>query len=121
MHVPFPRVNWIGPLLVAVLLGAGVSAGAEQREFDLAIRGGELPKGSQVVKVRQGDEVTLRWTTDAALTIHLHGYDIEKELSPDRPVSMQLSARVAGRFPIEIHPRGGGRERTLGYLEVHPR
>jgi hypothetical protein len=119
--VAFARESWIGPLVAGVLLAVGVSAGAEQREFDLAVRGGELPKGKQVVKVRQGDEVTLRWTTDAPLTIHLHGYDIERELSPDRAVSMQLSARVTGRFPIEIHPRGGGRERTLGYLEVYPR
>jgi hypothetical protein len=121
VDVSILRAARIRPLVVAVLLTADVSAWAEQREFDLAIRGGALPTGSQVVKVRQGDEVTLRWTTDAALTIHLHGYDIEKELAPGRPVSMQLSARVAGRFPIEIHPRGGGRERTLGYLEVHPR
>lgn len=112
----------IWPLVVAVLLLAlSASAGAEQREFDMAIRRGELPKERQLLTVRQGDEVTLRWTTDAPLTIHLHGYDIEKTLSPDRPASMQFSVRAAGRFPIEIHPQGRGRERTLGYLEVHPR
>lgn len=108
-------------VIVALLLALSASAGAEQREFDMAIRGGELPKEKQVLKVRQGDEVTLRWTTDAPLTIHLHGYDIEKALSPDRPVSMQFSARAAGRFSIEIHPQGRARERTLGYLEIHPR
>jgi len=111
----------IGPLVVAVLLALTASAGAEQREFDLGIRGGALPKERQLLIVPQGDEVTLRWTTDAPLTIHLHGYDIEKTLWPDRPASMHFTARAAGRFPIEIHPQGRGRERTLGYLEVHPR
>ena len=115
------RAVVIRPLIVALLLALSASAGAEQRGFDMPIRGGELPKEKQVLKVRQGDEVTLRWTTDAPLTIHLHGYDIEKALSPDRPVSMQFSARAAGRFSIEIHPQGRARERTLGYLEVHPR
>jgi hypothetical protein len=115
------RAAVIRLLVVPVLLALSASSGAEQREFDLAIRGGELPKASQLLTVRQGDEVTLRWTTDAPLTIHLHGYDIEKTLFPDRPAAMHFSARAAGRFPIEIHPQGRGRERTLGYLEVHPR
>ncbi|MFI5281272.1 MAG: hypothetical protein ACHQU1_12320 [Gemmatimonadales bacterium] len=121
MDVALIRAAWVRSLLVTVLLGFSAAAGAEQREFDMTVRGGELPKEKQVIRVQQGDEVTLRWTTDAPLTIHLHGYDIEKALSPDRPVSMQLRARAAGRFPIEIHPQGHGRERTLGYLEVHPR
>jgi hypothetical protein len=71
---------------------------SEPRVVELAIRGGALPKHQQVVKVRQGDEVTLRWTSD-----------------------VPLSMRATGRFPIELHQKRGGRERTIGYLEVHPR
>jgi hypothetical protein len=107
-------------LLMLALLAAGVSAGAEERVIDLVLRGGDLPRDKQVVKVRQGDQVTLRWTTDRPLTIHLHGYDIEKKLIPGRAVSMQFTARATGRFPIETHVHGS-QDRTLGYLEVHPR
>jgi hypothetical protein len=111
----------LGRLVVLVMLVAGATAWAEQRVIDLAIRAGELAKDKQVVRVRQGDEITLRWTTDQPLSIHLHGYDIENKLSPGRAVSMQFTARATGRFPIEIHPHGHGQERTVGYLEVHPR
>jgi hypothetical protein len=114
----------------AVVIGAAVAAMfllvlgesvAEPRVFELPIRNGELPADLRVVRVRQGDEVTLRWTTDKALTVHLHGYDIEKSLSPRAPVLMRFTARATGRFPVEIHAHGRGGERVLAYVEVHPR
>jgi hypothetical protein len=97
-----------------------VSSGtAEPRVFELAIKNGRLPEPQRLVRVRQGDEVTLKWTTDRALTLHLHGYDIEAKLLPQMPVDMGFTARATGRFPIEIH--GAGTEHTIGHLEVHPR
>ena len=115
------RFVLVGAALTAgLLLGAHVAT-AEPRVFDLQLRGGELVAAARVVRVRQGDEVTLRWTTDTALTIHLHGYDIEQKLAPGPPVSMRFTARATGRFPIEVHAHGAGGDRTLGYLEVHPR
>ena len=113
------RLSAILALIAATLLSVGPVARAEQRVIELSIRNGELPKDTRVVRVRQGDDVTLRWTADEPLTIHLHGYDLEKTLSPGTPVSMRFNARATGRFPIETHGRGS--ERTLGYLEVHPR
>jgi len=109
------------PIGLALLVAVAAAASAEPRVFDLAIRGAELPKESRVVQVRQGDEITLRFTTDAPLEIHLHGYDIEKKLSTRGPVTIQFTARATGRFPIEIHAHGQSGARTLGYLEVHPR
>ncbi len=108
------------PLVAVTLLTLGGPAGAEQRVIDLSIRNGEVPKEQRVVTVRQGDDVTIRWTTDQPMTIHLHGYDIERKLSPGTPVSMRFTARATGRFPIEIHAHGQGKEQVLGYLEVHP-
>lgn len=107
--------------LAAAIILVGPGAGSEQIVIDLAIRGGQLPKEQQVIRVRQGDEVTLRWTTDRTLTIHLHGYDLEKKLKPEAPMTMRFTARATGRFPIETHGSRHGHEAILGYLEVHPR
>jgi hypothetical protein len=107
-------------VLAAFLLVSREGA-AEARAFDLAVRNGELPAELRVVRVRQGDEVTLRWTTDKALAIHLHGYDIEERLSPVAPVVMRFTARASGRFPVEIHAHGRGGHRVLAHVEVHPR
>jgi hypothetical protein len=73
------------------------------------------------VRVQVGDDVTLRWISDRALTLHLHGYDIESRVVPGGPTTMRFVARAAGRFPIERHDEQPGREPTLAYLEVHPR
>jgi hypothetical protein len=108
----------LGVLLVWVI---GAGAAAEPRVIDLAIHGGALAPDQQVIRVQQGDDVTLRWTTDATITIHVHGYDIEKTLAPGAPTTMRFAARATGRFPIEMHGTGSGKEKTLGYLEVRPR
>ena len=108
-------------MLVATVV-AFVAIGAARGEplhFDLELKDGRLPEGQRLVRVRQGDEVTLKWTTDRPFTLHLHGYDLEARLVPQTPVEMRFTARATGRFPLEIH--GPGTERTVGHLEVHPR
>jgi hypothetical protein len=107
-------------LVVAVTL-AGGHLQAEPQVIERVIRGGALPRGQQVIRVRQGDDVTLRWTADQVLVLHLHGYDIEAKVAPGTPATMRFHARAAGRFPIEVHAEKSGRESTLAYLEVHPR
>jgi len=105
----------------AIVVTSATLVGAEARLIDLAIRNGELPSEARVVRVQQGDDVTLRWSSDSAVTVHLHGYDIESKLTAGTPMTMRFQAKASGRFPIEIHARGAGAEHTLGYLEVHPR
>ena len=114
------RAYMMAVVLVAFQLVSREGA-AETRAFELAVRNGELPAELRVVHVRQGDDVMLRWTTDKALTIHLHGYDIEMPLTPAGAVSMRFTARASGRFPVEIHAHGRGGHRVLAHVEVHPR
>jgi len=113
-----PRA-WPTVLVVWLALVAVGGAVAEPRLFELAIKNGRLPEHQRLVRARQGDEVTLKWTADRALTLHLHGYDLEVKLAPQTPTDMGFTARATGRFPIEIH--GAGTEHTIGHLEVHPR
>ncbi|HWC04353.1 MAG TPA: hypothetical protein VHF87_16480 [Methylomirabilota bacterium] len=106
----------IATALTFVVLAA---ASADPRLFELELKDGRLPASQTLLRVAQGDEVTLKWKTDRPFTLHLHGYDIEAKLVPQAAVELRFSARAAGRFPLEIH--GPGTERTVGYLEVHPR
>ncbi len=113
------RLVW--PALLVLVAVAGASgAWAEPRVIALALRDGRLPDGQRVIRVQQGDEVTLTWTSDRPFTLHLHGYDIEETIAPGKPLAMRFTARATGRFPIETHD-SRGQERTVGYLEVHPR
>jgi hypothetical protein len=107
-------------VLATWLALAAVSGGAmaEPRIFELAIKGGRLPEGQRLVRVRQGEEVILKWTADRAAVLHLHGYDIEAKVSPSAAIEMRFTATATGRFPIELHT---GAHATIGHLEVHPR
>jgi plastocyanin len=113
------RRAWSTLLAVALAVVATVAARAETRAFELGLKNGQLPESQRLVRVTQGDEVTLKWTTDRPYTLHIHGYDLEAKLVSQAPVELKFTARATGRFPMEIH--GPGTERTVGHLEVHPR
>ena len=90
------------------------------RTIDLRLAGNRLSGGSDTVRVKVGELVQLRWTSDTHGSLHLHGYDVEADVTPASPVSMLLLADAAGRFPVEVHGTGGGPEQTVFYLEVYP-
>jgi hypothetical protein len=79
----------------------------------------------KVVRVRQGDRVKLNWQSDKVAKIHLHGYDIEKQLSPGKVTSLSFDAYATGRFPVNLHrpgkSRGGHHGTPLLFVEVMPR
>jgi len=108
---------------VAVLL-APRNAAAETKSFDIDIRDGKVV-GAKSVRVTQGDKVILNWTSDKPLALHLHGYDIERHVGPDKPTSMSIDARATGRFPVEVHTdeksQGGHGHAALFHLEVYPK
>ena len=110
-------------LLAAALLAAAASGNAiaEDRVFELGIhREGPAAK-PQVLTVRQSDQVVIRLTSDKAVQVHLHGYDIESDVVPNVVTSLRFTATATGRFPIEIHSREPLKQRPLAYLEVRPR
>lgn len=116
-------------VLIALFQAVPVQS-AEMSGITLHIAGGKLKGDKNVVRLKQGDKVKLNLMADQTTEIHLHGYDIEKTVSPGRAVVMEFQARVAGRFPVTVHgshshgrkkrKSGGHGEKVLFYLEVHP-
>jgi hypothetical protein len=107
----------------------GAPAAAAARTFDLRIEQRRLAGGASTLRVVQGERIELRWTSDEVTTLHLHGYDVEATVAPGAPATMVFEAYATGRFPIVAHgfgksgasPAVSPREKTLLYLEVHPR
>jgi hypothetical protein len=100
-------------------------AGAAELTFDFHIERGRVTESSQVIRIRQGDVVRLRWITDRPIVLHLHGYDIERKIEPGTIGLMEFVANASGRFPVEIHgsPGPGGHshgEAPLVRVEVYP-
>ena len=41
--------------------------------------------------------------TDAGEAVHLHGYNIEKQVTPGKPLRIPFTATLPGRFELELH------------------
>jgi hypothetical protein len=112
--------------LALALSGAiTVGAGAAEVTYTLAVANGHLPENMRLIRVKQNDAVKLEWSTDKPITVHLHGYDIEKEVKPGAVTEMSFVARATGRFTVEPHVEktsSGGHAHgdTLVTIEVYP-
>jgi hypothetical protein len=94
--------------------------------FDLKVEKGKVAPNMRLIRVKQGDAVRLRWTTDRPIVLHLHGYDIETKVEPGAVTEMAFTAHATGRFPVEEHKanaKGGHShgEAPLVRVEVRPR
>ena len=86
-----------------------------ERTIDLAVENGAMTPDE--VEVGEGNQVRLRVTSDEPLEIHLHGYDLEREVAPGEPATLSFEADLTGRFEMEDHES----EEVLGVLIVQPR
>ena len=130
MITPSAAMFWFRPLrkcALALSLGGAmnVAAGAAEVTYLLTIANGRVPESMRLIRVKQNDVVKLQWRTDKPVNVHLHGYDIEKEVKPGTVTEMTFMARATGRFTVEPHvgktPSGGhAHGYVLVTIEVHP-
>jgi hypothetical protein len=68
---------------------------------------GGAPKGGIVrATVSQGDRVRLVVTSDVADEIHLHCYDISRDVAAGATVTLAFRATIPGRCEAELENRG---------------
>jgi len=96
------------------------SSAGKFKRIDLMIHHGKVDVERKTVRITEGDLVELRWSSNESRVVHLHGYDIETEVTPSSPVVMRFDAVLTGRFPVEAHGGGHGHKPLL-YLEVYPK
>jgi hypothetical protein len=67
---------------------------------------GGVPQGGIVREtVEQGDRVVLVVTSDVSDHVHLHGYDLTRDVAPGRVARIRFRATVPGRFEVELEDR----------------
>jgi hypothetical protein len=66
-----------------------------------------VPAGGIVRKtVAKGDRVVLVVTSDVADEVHLHGYDLSRDVAPGKTARLPFRATIVGRFEVELEDRG---------------
>ena len=92
--------------------------------LELEIKAQKVQLESKQVRVTQGEMVEMRWSSDEAVELHLHGYDIEFQVVPGEVTRKVFEAHATGRFPITSHgfsgESGHGHDALL-YFEVYPK
>jgi hypothetical protein len=108
-------------LLAAVLAlppATALAADGAAPQFDV-----RLEPPSRRLVVSRGAQVAIRWHTDEAGELHVHGYDVAVPLDPRAPVVTRFEARATGRFPVTSHGFAGEAAHGHGallWIEVHP-
>lgn len=85
--------------------------------IDFQIAKKEIVGGFKTVRARLGDTVTLRFTSDKAEEVHLHGYNRTTRVVPGVPAEIKVSLNRTGRFTIEGHTS----QLEIGAIEVYPK
>jgi len=100
--------------------GAG-SAGAASKPAKpatptIVVRGGKPVGGVKELDFEAGDTVRFAVRSDASEELHVHGYDIERELPAGRKVVVQFPADIEGIFEAELHPS----DTQIAELRIEP-
>ena len=50
--------------------------------------------------------MTLRVRSNVADHVHVHGYDLMRDVAPGKPAELTFRATIPGRFEVELEERG---------------
>ena len=84
--------------------------------FRVTAKGGRPVGGVQHFAARKGERVRIVVRSDVADHVHLHGYDVMRDVAPGAPAQLVVTAEITGVFEIELEDRG----ELLAELEVTP-
>ncbi|HVY77509.1 MAG TPA: hypothetical protein VG898_03285 [Solirubrobacterales bacterium] len=72
----------------------------------IVIRDGKPVDGVTQLAYDEGERVRFRVKSDVADEVHVHGYDIAKEVAAGGTVSFDFPATIEGVFEAELEERG---------------
>jgi hypothetical protein len=91
-------------------------AAPKARTIAIVVDQGRPRGGIQRPKIENGEKIVLVIRSDAGEEIHVHGYDVERELTPGKTLRIPITANIPGRFEVELHHP----DVLLAVLEVQP-
>ena len=68
----------------------------------IVIKGGQPVGGVAELKYRRGDRIRFVVRSDVDEEIHLHGYDVSKEIAAGGVARFDLEADIEGLFEVEL-------------------
>jgi hypothetical protein len=72
----------------------------------IVVKGGKPVGGIRNVTVAKGRRVMLFVTSDVADEVHLHGYNVTRDVTPGEPAVLTFRATIVGTVEVELEQRG---------------
>ena len=100
--------------------GQATTEGAGRREqagaTTIVVKNGEPVGGVQDLEYSAGEQVRFKVDSDVADEVHVHGYDLMKDVPAGGSVSFSFPAEIEGIFEVELEDRG----EQIAELRVNP-
>ena len=104
----------------AELEGAAVAEGGTTAEGGdvptIVVRDGEPVDGVEELEFSAGEEIRFRVSSDAAEEIHVHGYDISKDVPAGGTIEFAFPAELEGIYEAELEELGV----QIAELQINP-
>jgi hypothetical protein len=94
----------------------GRSTSSATSEPRIQVKNGKPVGGVQKIEFKKGGTVRFSVTSDVADEIHVHGYDLKKDVPKGGTVRFSFPASIDGGFVVELESRG----EQIAELEVQP-
>jgi FtsP/CotA-like multicopper oxidase with cupredoxin domain len=82
----------------------------------IVVKGAKPVGGIKKIELTKGDRARIVVRSDVADEIHVHGYDLKKDVPAGGRVSFSFPANIEGIFEIELE----GRKEQIAELRVNP-
>ncbi|QYC44283.1 hypothetical protein Nocox_33565 [Nonomuraea coxensis DSM 45129] len=82
------------------------TAASRPTRIDVRISGRTVTPPPGRVEIEEGAKVRLEVTADRTDTVHVHGFDLERPLTPGIPAVIEFTADRSGLFEVETHESG---------------
>jgi hypothetical protein len=83
---------------------------------NVQVRNGKPVGGVRKLEFSKGEQVEFFVTSDVADHVHVHGYDLMKDVEPGTRVKFKFKARLDGVYEIELEDRA----LEIASLRVNP-
>ena len=89
---------------------------AASKTQTIVVRNGKPAGGVRKLNYKKGEQVRLVVDSDVADEIHVHGYDLKKDVPAGGKARFSFPASIEGVFEIELE----GRRQQIAQLKVEP-
>ena len=78
------------------------TAGFSGTLIEAKVTGDRVDTASRRVRVSRGETVRIQVEADHAEEVHVHGYDLKRDVAPGEPAVIEFTADAAGVFEVEL-------------------